>query len=65
MVPSNDSVKVNVELTVQVTLEVDAMETEKQNDVFQDISSISEISSSFVADVWFSQVWEDPRLQYR
>ncbi|CAJ0572745.1 unnamed protein product, partial [Mesorhabditis spiculigera] len=31
----------------------------------QSITEISEFSSSFKADVWFSQIWRDPRLDFR
>ncbi|KHN74878.1 Ligand-gated ion channel 50 [Toxocara canis] len=31
----------------------------------QSITEISEFSSSFKADVWFSQIWHDPRLDFR
>uniref|UniRef100_A0A915PBF0 Neurotransmitter-gated ion-channel ligand-binding domain-containing protein n=1 Tax=Meloidogyne floridensis TaxID=298350 RepID=A0A915PBF0_9BILA len=41
VLPSNESVVVSVELTVQ-----------------------AKITGSFVADVWFSQIWLDPRLEY-
>ncbi|KAI6233379.1 Ligand-gated ion channel 50 [Aphelenchoides fujianensis] len=44
--PSSDSTRVVVELTVQ------------------SITEISEFSSSFKADVWFSQIWRDPRLDF-
>uniref|UniRef100_A0A9J2PVG0 Neurotransmitter-gated ion-channel ligand-binding domain-containing protein n=1 Tax=Ascaris lumbricoides TaxID=6252 RepID=A0A9J2PVG0_ASCLU len=31
----------------------------------QSITEISEFSSSFKADVWFSQIWHDPRLDFQ
>ncbi|CAG9538809.1 unnamed protein product [Cercopithifilaria johnstoni] len=47
ILPSDNSVEVIVELTVQ------------------SITEISEISSSFKADIWFSQIWHDQRLDFR
>lgn len=46
MIPSNDTVVVDVELTIQ------------------DVTYLSEITSTFKTDVWFSQIWMDPRLRY-
>uniref|UniRef100_A0A0N4VPX8 Neur_chan_LBD domain-containing protein n=1 Tax=Enterobius vermicularis TaxID=51028 RepID=A0A0N4VPX8_ENTVE len=45
--PSSESTKAVVELTIQ------------------SIREISEFSSSFKADVWFSQIWHDPRLDFQ
>uniref|UniRef100_A0A915PGW3 Uncharacterized protein n=1 Tax=Setaria digitata TaxID=48799 RepID=A0A915PGW3_9BILA len=45
--PSDDSIEVVVEVTVQ------------------SITEISEITSSFKADIWFSQIWHDRRLDFK
>ncbi|KAM3727633.1 Serotonin-gated chloride channel [Dirofilaria immitis] len=47
ILPSDNSIEVIVEVTVQ------------------SITEISEITSSFKADIWFSQIWHDQRLDFR
>ncbi|KAK6113116.1 Neurotransmitter-gated ion-channel ligand binding domain containing protein [Brugia malayi] len=47
ILPTDNSIEVIVEVTVQ------------------SITEISEITSSFKADIWFSQIWHDQRLDFR